>query len=153
MKKFTVVCCICLGFMVLALPGFSPAAAADDAATGAKLDEQKYPVLSQSEVAVLKGDLWTTASQDSKVAYVWGMCSMIEVERIVMTRIPEVRVRNVSAVFAEALQNVPMTDIVRAVDDYYTANPGKLDVPVLRIIWDTMVKSKVTTGVAGRAIK
>ena len=153
MKKFNVVCCVILSIMVSALAGFPPAVAAEEAATGAKLDAQKYPVLSQSEVPVLKGDLWTTASQDSKVAYVWGVCSMIEVERIAMTRIPGLKVRNVSAVAAEGLQNVPMNDIVRSVDDYYKANPGNLDVPVLQVIWDTMVKPKVKTGVAGRPLQ
>jgi hypothetical protein len=153
MKKAGAACWLFLGFMAVALAGFIPAIAAEGAAPGAKLDAQQYPVLSQSDVPVLKGDLWTTASQDSKVAYVWGMCSMIEVERIVMMRIPELKVRNVSAVAAEGLQNVPMNDIVRAVDEYYKANPGNLDVPVLKIIWDTMIKPKVKTGVAGRPLK
>lgn len=114
------------------------------------LDPEQYPVLSQSQVPVLKGDLWTTASPDSKVAYIWGLCSIVEVERIVMATIPEVKVRNVSAVLAEALGNTPMNDIVRVVDNYYQTNPGNLDVPVLKIIWDTMVKTKVKTGVANR---
>jgi hypothetical protein len=153
MKYIYVVCCLSLSFMVFALAGFVPAMAAEEAAPGANLNAQQYPVLSQSDVPVLKGDLWTTASQDSKVSYVWGMCSMIEVERIVMMRIPELKVRNVSAVAAEGLQNVPMNDIVRAVDEYYKANPGNLDVPVLKIIWDTMVKPKVKTGVAGRPLQ
>jgi hypothetical protein len=153
MKKIHAVCCLCFSFMMFALAGFVPAVAAEEAAAGAQLDAQKYPVLSQSDVPVLKGDLWTTASQDSKVAYVWGMCSIFEVERIVTMRIPELKVRNVSAVAAEGLQNVPMNDIVRAVDEYYKANPGNLDVPVLKIIWDTMVKPKVTTGVAGRPLQ
>ena len=153
MKKFNVVCSLCFSFMVVALFGFSPSIAAEEAATGAKLDAQKYPLLSQSDVPVMKGDLWTTASQDSKVAYVWGVCSMIEVERIAMTRIPGLKVRNVSAVAAEGLQNVPMNDIVRAVDDYYKDNPGNMDVPVLRVLWDTMVKPRVKTGVAGRPLQ
>lgn len=153
MKKLYVVCCLSFSFIVLALAGFVPAMAAEEAAPGANLNAQQYPVLSQSDVPVLKGDLWTTASQDSKVAFVWGMCSMIEVERIVMMRIPGLKVRNVSAVAAEGLQNVPMNDIVRAVDEYYKANPGNLDVPVLKIIWDTMVKPKVKTGVAGRPLQ
>jgi len=126
--------------------------AAETPASGANLDAQKYPVLSQSDVAVLKGDLWTTASRDSKVAFVWGMCSMIEVERIAMEQIPEIKVRNVSAVAAEGLKTISMNDIVRAVDTYYEANPANLDVPVLRIIWDTMVVPKVKTGVAGRPL-
>jgi hypothetical protein len=126
--------------------------AAETPASGANLDAREYPVLSQSEVAVLKGDLWTTASRDSKVAFVWGVCSMIEVERIAMEQIPELKVRNVSAVAAEGLKTISMNDIVRAVDDYYQANPGNLDVPVLRIIWDTMVVPKVKTGVAGKPL-
>jgi hypothetical protein len=56
-------------------------------------------------------------------------------------------------VAAEGLKNVSMNDIVRAVDDYYRANPANLDVPVLRIVWDTMIVPKVQTGVAGRPLQ
>jgi len=139
-----------LGALSLPLVSQAETAAPEAAVSETKLDAEAYPVLSQSQVPVLKGDLWTTASSDSKVAYVWGLCAIVEVERIVMTMVPEVQVQNVSAVLAEALANIPMNEIVRVVDTYYQANPGNLDVPVLRIIWDTMVKPKVKTGVAGR---
>lgn len=143
-----------VAWMAMALLTFPLSVPAEETpASGAQLDEKKYPVLSQSDVAVLKGDLWTTANRDSKVAFVWGMCSMIEAERIAMEMIPEIKVRNISAVAAEGLKNVSLNDIVRAVDDYYRANPAKLDVPVLRIIWDTMIVPKVQTGVAGRPLQ
>jgi len=145
--------CLGVAWMAMAVLTFPLSVPADDTpAAGEKLDPHKYPVLSQSDIAVLKGDLWTTASRDSKVAFVWGVCSMIEVERIAMEKIPEIKVRNISAVAAEGLKNVSLNDIVRAVDEYYKTNPANLDVPVLRIIWDTMVVPKVTTGVAGRPL-
>jgi hypothetical protein len=154
MQRITLTCFVAIIWMATTVLGFPVSASAgENPASGAQLDAQKYPVLSQSDVAVLKGDLWTTASRDSKVAFVWGMCSMIEVERIAMERIPEIKVRNVSAVAAEGLKNVSLNDIVRAVDDYYRTNPANLDVPVLRIIWDTMIVPKVQTGVAGRPLQ
>jgi hypothetical protein len=154
MQRFTKTCFPGIFSMVIAVLSFSLSVPAEATpASGAQLDAQKYPVLSQSDVAVLKGVLWTTASRDSKVAFVWGVCSMIEVERIAMERIPELKVRNVSAVAAEGLKNVSLNDIVRAVDEYYKANPANLDVPVLRILWDTMIAPRVTTGVAGRPLQ
>jgi hypothetical protein len=158
MQRITLACVLTVIWMAVAVLSFPltvPAGETPDAgsAPGAQLDAKKYPVLSQSEVAVLKGDLWATASRDSKVAFVWGMCSMIEAERIAMEMIPEIKVRNISAVAAEGLKNVSMNDMVRAVDDYYRANPANLDVPVLRIIWDTMIVPKVQTGVAGRPLQ
>ena len=139
-----------LSFSLIVTAGEAPAAGG---ASGAQLDAKKYPVLSQSEVAVLKGDLWTTASRDSKVAFIWGMCSMIEAERIAMEMIPDIKVRNISAVAADGLKNVSLNDIVRAVDGYYESNPANIDVPVLRVIWDTMIIPKVQTGVAGRPLQ
>jgi hypothetical protein len=142
-----------VAWMAMAVLTFPLSVPAEETpATGAPLDAQKYPVLSQSEVAVLKGDLWTTASRDSKIAFVWGVCSMIEVERIAMEMTPAIKVRNVSAVAAEGLKSLPMNDIVRTVDEYYKANPANLDVPVLQIIWDKMVLPMVRTGVAGRPL-
>jgi len=153
MQRITMARCLGVAWMAMAVLTFPLSVPADDTpAAGEKLDSHKYPVLSQSDIAVLKGDLWTTASRDSKVAFVWGVCSMIEVERIAMEKIPEIKVRNISAVAAEGLKNVSLNDIVRAVDEYYKTNPANLDVPVLRIIWDTMVVPKVTTGVAGRPL-
>jgi hypothetical protein len=150
MRRITLACFLSIIWMTAAVPVSPvPASAGETPA----VDAGKYPILAQSEVAVLKGDLWTTASRDSKVAFVWGVCSMIEVERIAMERIPEIRVRNVSAVAAEGLKNVSLNDIVRAVDGYYESNPANLDVPVLRIIWDTMIVPKVQTGVAGRPLQ
>lgn len=142
-----------LGLLGLAVGATAQETAPGTPAAGTSLDAEKYPVLAQSTVPVLCGDLWKTASQDSKVAYVWGLCSWIEVERIAMNMVPEIKVRNISAVAAEALANVPMNEIVRAIDDFYQADPGHLKVPVLRIIWDTMVKPKVKTGVAGRPLE
>ncbi len=157
MQRITLSCllgAVWIGIAVLSCPLSVPAAETPAGpASGEKLDAREYPVLSQSDVAVLKGDLWTTASRDSKVAFVWGMCSMIEAERIAMEMIREIKVRNISAVAAEGLKNVSMNDMVRAVDDYYRANPANLDVPVLRIIWDTMIVPKVQTGVAGRPLQ
>lgn len=154
MQPVTMTRFLCIVWMALAVLSFPLCVpAVETPAAGDKLDAKKYPVLSQSEVAVLKGDLWTTASRDSKVAFVWGMCSMIEAERIAMEMIPEIKVRNISAVAAEGLKNVSLNDIVRAVDDYYRANTANLAVPVLRIIWDTMIVPKVQTGVAGRPLQ
>lgn len=155
MNKTTMVRWVWAVLLAVGVLSFALATSAQEmspgaSASGTSLDAQKYPVLSQSTVPVLCGDLWTTASQDSKVAYVWGLCSWIEVERIAMNMVPELKVRNVSAVAAEALANIPMNEIVRAVDNFYQADPAHLQVPVLRIIWDTMVLPKVKTGVAGR---
>lgn len=155
MNRTLMVRCVWAVLTVFGLLGLAVGVTAQEtgpgsSASGTSLDTQRYPVLSQSEVPVLCGDLWTTASQDSKVAYVWGLCSWIEVERIAMTMVPEVKVRNASAVAAEALANVSMNEIVRAVDSFYQADPAHLKVPVLRIIWDTMVRPKVKSGVGGR---
>lgn len=153
MQRIIMARCLGIVWMGIAVLSFPLGVQADDTpAAGEKLDPHKYPVLSQSEVAVLKGDLWTTASRDSKIAFVWGVCSMIEVERIAMEMTPAIKVRNVSAVAAEGLKSLPMNDIVRTVDEYYKANPANLDVPVLQIIWDKMVLPMVRTGVAGRPL-
>lgn len=155
MKKFVLRYGFLVVFLTLGVLSYPLFLQAEETATEVPafkttLDTETYPVLSQSQVPVLKGDLWTTASPDSKVAYIWGLCSIVEVERIVMAMVPEVKVRNVSAVLSEALANIPMNDLVRVVDNYYQTNPGNLDVPVLKIIWDTMVKPKAKTGIANR---
>jgi hypothetical protein len=101
----------------------------------------------------LTGKVWVTMSQDQKVGYLWGAGDVVDVEQELMSRFPELKVENFSMKVLEGLGDVAMNDIIATVDRWYETNPDKLDVAVLRVIWDNMIKPNLTTGIAGRPLQ
>ena len=107
---------------------------------------------------VLTGDVWVSMSQDQKVAYVWGAGDVVDVEQELWNIYPELKVENLSFKCVEARKAVDeasytINDIVAGVDNWYDANPDKLDIAVLQVIWDLMIKPHLTTGIAGRPLQ
>ena len=102
---------------------------------------------------VMKGDVWVIMNQDQKVAYILGAGDVVDVEWDLMQKVPELKRENFSAKAVEALENTATNDIIAKVDQWYQANGDKLDTPVLLVIWNTMIKPKVKTGIAGRPLQ
>ncbi|MEM5789881.1 MAG: hypothetical protein AAGU11_21395, partial [Syntrophobacteraceae bacterium] len=53
----------------------------------------------------------------------------------------------------QGMANIPMNDVVARVDKYYSANPDQIREPVTKVIWLTMIKPNIKTGVAGRPLQ
>jgi hypothetical protein len=108
---------------------------------------------------VLTGKTWVQMTHEQKVAYIWGAGDVVDVEQELMNIYPELRVENLSFKAVEAAQvakaegEYTVNDIVAGVDEWYRSNPDKRDTAVLRVIWDLMIKPKLTTGIAGRPLK
>jgi hypothetical protein len=108
----------------------------------------------EREMPLLKGDMWIKMDQDSKVAFVWGAGHVVTIEEVVMQKYPELKRDGFVMKVVEATTNSPMkmNDVVAVVDKFYQTNPDKLDVPVMRVIWDTVIKPNIKMGIAGRPI-
>ena len=119
-------------------------------------DETETSVEAQveKEMPVLKGDLWVKMTPDSKMAFVWGAGHVVTIEQVLMRQYPELKRESFVLKVAEANTNstVKMQDVVTTVDNYYAKNPDKLDTPVIHVIWDTMIKPNIQTGIAGQPL-
>jgi hypothetical protein len=51
------------------------------------------------------------------------------------------------------MAGMKINDIVRTVDDFYTASPAQMGKPVIGVIWDAIVKPKLKTGIAGHPLQ
>ncbi len=114
--------------------------------------EVQEKVKKQSEemgMQMLTGDIWQTAPRDDKVSFVWGICHVVTIEQALMQKLPSLKVENFSAKVAEGLAGLKINDIVRTVDEYYAADPSKIDVPVVKVMWDRLIKPQLKTGIAG----
>ncbi len=104
---------------------------------------------------ILDGDLWVKMTPDSKVAFVWGIWHVVSIEHYLMGKYPDLKRDNFSAKVIEGSSNTPMTmnEVVTLIDKYYQANPDQIEKPVTAVIWSTMVKPNIKTGIDGRPLK
>ncbi len=107
------------------------------------------------EMPVLKGDQWLTMDDNAKVAFIWGAGHVVTIEEVIMEKYPDQKRDTFVAKVVEASSNSPMTmsQIAAVVDKFYQDNPDKTDTPVMMVIWDTMVKPNIKTGIAGQPLK
>lgn len=110
------------------------------------------PVLA-SEANLLKGDVWTKMSQDEKVAFVWGAGQVVTVEQAIAEKMPALKQENFSAKMVEGMAGMPINDAVSVVDRYYDAHPDKMETPVIRVVWDEMIRPNIKTGIGGRSLE
>ncbi len=104
------------------------------------------------EMRLLKGDLWQQMTLNSKVAFVWGMGHVVEIEKELMHRFPRLKRDSFVLKVLEGMADVPMSTVVTEVDAFYQANPDKLSTPVVQVIWDQLIKPNIKTGIAGRPL-
>jgi hypothetical protein len=102
---------------------------------------------------VLKGDVWQKMTHDSKVAFIWGFGHVVSIEQHLMEKFPELKRDSFVAKVVEGMADIPMDKVIARVDDYYDANPAKIESPVTNVIWDLMIKPNIKTGIAGRPLK
>ena len=91
-------------------------------------------------------------SLESKRAFILGVGEMADIEEEMIGKYPELKRDSFSEKVAEALGDVPLDTVVNRIDAFYKANPAKMNVPVMRVVWDEMIKPKVST-IAGKPVK
>jgi len=104
-------------------------------------------------VPILTGDLWQKMTHDCKVAFIWGFGHVVTIEQNLMDKFPELKRDSFVAKVVEGMADIPMNDVVARVDQYYSANPDQIKEPVTKVMWDTMIKPNIKSGIAGRPLK
>jgi hypothetical protein len=99
---------------------------------------------------VLKGDLWQKMPHDSKVAFIWGFGHVVSIENYLMGKFPELQRDSFVSKVVEGMANTPMNEVVDRVDRHYVMHPDQIEKPVTSVLWDTMIRPNIKTGIAGR---
>jgi len=102
---------------------------------------------------LLTGETWVQMSQDQKSAYIWGAGDIIDLEQEIMEIYPELKRDSFVSKAVEGIGDVKISDIVSTVDSYYRDNPDKINLSVIRVVWDTMIKPNIKTGIAGKPLR
>lgn len=92
------------------------------------------------EMKPVTGHHWTTATEQEKKAFLYGMGTMIQLEHEVAKQqgAPENRASLVPT-FIHGLEGTNLVGVMRIVDSYYAQNPSRLDRPVIDVIWKDIV--------------
>ena len=143
----------CIVGACMLLAGITCEALAVETEAQKQLRENVNQQLAAKGIKLLTGTIWQKASQDEKVAFVWGFCHVVIIEEALMDVYPQLKVENFSAKVAEGMTGVKMNDIVRKIDEYYAAHPGDFEEPVIRVMWETLIKPNLKTGVAGQPLQ
>jgi len=101
---------------------------------------------------VLKGDLWQKMTHDSKVAFIWGFGHVVSIEHYLMEKFPELKKDSFVSKVVEGMANTPMNEVVDRVDRYYVMHADQIEKPVTSVLWDTMIRPNIKTGIAGRPL-
>ena len=112
-------------------------------------------VLAKEEIKapLLTGDTWIKMSQAQKSAYIWGVGDVIDLEQELMEIYPELKRESFASKAVEGIGDVIMIDIVSTVDGFFKENPDKVNLSVIRVMWDTMIKPNIKTGIAGKPLR
>jgi len=102
---------------------------------------------------LLTGNTWINMSQHQKTAYIWGAGDIIDLEQELMEIYPELKRENFSTKAVRGIGDVTINEIVSTVDSFYEENPDKVNLSVIRVIWDTMIKPNLKTGIAGKPLQ
>jgi hypothetical protein len=102
--------------------------------------EEDSEVMVQVEqvMPVLKGDTWVKMSNDEKISFIWGAGHIVSIQEVLARDNADLKKSNAFVnKIMEARGNQPMTmnEVAAKVDEYYQANPDKLDKPVVEVIW------------------
>ena len=119
----------------------------------AQVKEDVNKGLEEMGMPICTGTEWQKATQAEKVAFVWGVCHVVTIEKILAQKFPSLRAEDFSSKVSEGMAGMKINDIVRTVDDFYTASPTQMGKPVIGVIWDAIVKPKLKTGIAGHPLQ
>src|SRR4030042_1351479 len=104
-------------------------------------------------VPILKGDLWQKMTHDSKVAFIWGFGHVVSIEQYLMEKYPELKRDSFVAKVVEGMADTPLNEVVARVNRYYDMHKDEIEKPVTSVLWDTMIRPNIKTGIAGHPLK
>jgi hypothetical protein len=107
----------------------------------------------ESVPQLLTGPLWQVMSADAKVAYIWGIGNLADLESNVRPTLPttatppttpSVEGKSFLPWLIKGLEGTPINEVVRQVDAYYQAHPDQLNRSVIDALFQAVVIPRIT---------
>ena len=91
------------------------------------------------EIPIVTGDQWSKSSEQVKKAYLVGIANLLQVERSYQAANPPSPTQSLIPRAAKGLQGQTLDSVQQKLDSWYSANPTKLQRPVIETIWFEIV--------------
>ena len=99
------------------------------------------------------GTVWQKTAEAEKLSFLFGVESAITVEFFVNSKVVEKAAKEgkrpvytlspFEKGWMKALKGVSRTEVVKMVDQWYAANPQRLDRPVMSVIWYEIIEPRL----------
>jgi hypothetical protein len=101
------------------------------------------PAVEAAQTRFADGNDWTKSSEEQKQAFLFGIANAISVAVGWDARHVPQGQTTFSRRAAAGLGGVSLGEAIRRVDAWYGANPGKLNTPVVAVLWIDIAKPKL----------
>jgi len=106
-----------------------------------------------TEAQLLSGNTWQMLSRDNKIAYIWGIGNLVELERTNFeTQQPQPPAddrKSFIPYLAYGLRGMSIQQVIEHVDTYYMTHPDQRNQPVLNAIFQAVVMPRLREAKAG----
>jgi hypothetical protein len=89
-------------------------------------------------IPIVTGEQWTTSSDEAKKAYLVGVANMLEIERAYAGN-TSANGKDIAPRFEKGMQGQTLDSVRQGLDNWYAANPTKIQHPVIETLWFEMV--------------
>ena len=91
----------------------------------------------------LTGTLWQESTQNEKMALIYGMASVVAIEKTIADR-QKVKPTAFVGSWTKALGNASPKSIVEQIDSWYGAHPSELNRSVFSVLWYEIIVPEAT---------
>jgi hypothetical protein len=92
------------------------------------------------DLPMITGVNWTTAPERSKLAWLHGAATIVEIEQEAQAKsAPAAQCNSFVPTLIGGLSDFSLTEIKEQIDDFYDNNRDQLRKPVIHVLWDLAV--------------
>jgi hypothetical protein len=89
-------------------------------------------------IPIVTGEQWVASSDEAKKAYLVGVANILEIERAYAGSTPT-GANDIAPRFAQGMQGQTLDGVRQGLDNWYAANPTRIQHPVIETLWFEMV--------------
>jgi hypothetical protein len=98
-----------------------------------------FGTTARAELPVITGENWTATDNDSKLAFLMGIATMVKAEQNLIGDPPPAGTVSYAPAIAKGIGDMTLTEIVTRLDGFYAANPDNINKAVVTVISETIV--------------
>jgi hypothetical protein len=91
-----------------------------------------------ADIPIVTGEHWTRSSEEVKKGYLVGIANLIQIERAYSQGKPPSDSESFVPRLVKGLQGQTLDSVREGLNQWYAANPGQLQRPVIETIWFEM---------------